>query len=86
MTDLIEQFIAANQSNTVLAAYLEKLTELKQQWLSITDSVAKKAQQNPEEIGAVSVDYLYFYIYVVYCCHRLKNKPAQVSARVGLFY
>ena len=77
MTDLIEQFITANQSNTVLAAYLEKLTELKQQWLSITDSVAKKAQQNPEEIGAVSVDYLYFSSYVVFA--YLWARMAQVA-------
>ncbi|MDN5432832.1 MAG: acyl-CoA dehydrogenase C-terminal domain-containing protein, partial [Acinetobacter sp.] len=77
MTDLIEQFIAANQSNTVLAAYLEKLTELKQQWLSITDNVAKKAQQNPEEIGAVSVDYLYFSSYVVFA--YLWARMAQVA-------
>ena len=77
MTDLIEQFITANQSNTVLAAYLEKLTELKQQWLSITDNVAKKAQQNPEEIGAVSVDYLYFSSYVVFA--YLWARMAQVA-------
>jgi len=77
MTDLIEQFITANQSNTVLAAYLEKLTELKQQWLSITDSVAKKAQQNPEKIGAVSVDYLYFSSYVVFA--YLWARMAQVA-------
>ncbi|MEB6479343.1 acyl-CoA dehydrogenase C-terminal domain-containing protein [Acinetobacter vivianii] len=66
MTDLIEQFITMNQSNTALSAYTGKLAELKQQWLSITEEVAQKAKQNPEEIGAASVDYLYFSSYVVF--------------------
>lgn len=60
MTDLIDQFISQHQSNEVLKPYLEKLAELKQQWLSLTKSIAEKAKHNPEEIGAASVDYLYF--------------------------
>ncbi|RPE30940.1 hypothetical protein EC846_1643 [Acinetobacter sp. BIGb0102] len=77
MTDLIEQFIATNQSNTALSAYTEKLAELKQQWLSITEDVAQKAKQNPEEIGAASVDYLYFSSYVVFA--YLWARMAQVA-------
>ncbi|MEO4186356.1 acyl-CoA dehydrogenase C-terminal domain-containing protein [Acinetobacter pittii] len=66
MTDLIDQFISQHQSNEVLKPYLEKLAELKQQWLSLTKSIAEKAKHNPEEIGAASVDYLYFSSYVVF--------------------
>ncbi|MGE8643877.1 acyl-CoA dehydrogenase C-terminal domain-containing protein [Acinetobacter vivianii] len=77
MTDLIEQFIATNQLNTALSAYTEKLAELKQQWLSITEDVAQKAKQNPEEIGAASVDYLYFSSYVVFA--YLWARMAQVA-------
>ncbi|KQG48869.1 acyl-CoA dehydrogenase [Acinetobacter pittii] len=77
MTDLIDQFIGQQQSNEVLKPYLEKLAELKQQWLSLTKSIAEKAKHNPEEIGAASVDYLYFSSYVVFA--YLWARMAQVA-------
>jgi len=77
MTDLIDQFIGQAQSNEVLRPYLEKLAELKQQWLSLTKSIAEKAKHNPEEVGAASVDYLYFSSYVVFA--YLWARMAQVA-------
>ncbi|MBP1469664.1 acyl-CoA dehydrogenase C-terminal domain-containing protein [Acinetobacter nosocomialis] len=77
MTDLIDQFISQHQSNEVLKPYLEKLAELKQQWLSLIKSIAEKAKHNPEEIGAASVDYLYFSSYVVFA--YLWARMAQVA-------
>lgn len=77
MTDLIDQFISQHQSNEVLKPYLEKLAELKQQWLSLTKTIAEKAKHNPEEIGAASVDYLYFSSYVVFA--YLWARMAQVA-------
>ncbi|HIE1685522.1 TPA: acyl-CoA dehydrogenase C-terminal domain-containing protein, partial [Acinetobacter nosocomialis] len=77
MTDLIDQFISQHQSNEVLKPYLEKLAELKQQWLSLTKSIAEKAKHNPEEIGTASVDYLYFSSYVVFA--YLWARMAQVA-------
>ncbi|WP_119685758.1 acyl-CoA dehydrogenase C-terminal domain-containing protein [Acinetobacter pittii] len=77
MTDLIDQFISQHQSNEMLKPYLEKLAELKQQWLSLTKSIAEKAKHNPEEIGAASVDYLYFSSYVVFA--YLWARMAQVA-------
>ncbi|EOQ62620.1 hypothetical protein F935_01709 [Acinetobacter calcoaceticus ANC 3811] len=77
MTDLIDQFINQQQSNELLKSYLEKLAELKQQWLSLTKTIAEKAKHNPEEIGAASVDYLYFSSYVVFA--YLWARMAQVA-------
>ncbi|MCG9513211.1 acyl-CoA dehydrogenase C-terminal domain-containing protein [Acinetobacter pittii] len=77
MTDLIDRFIGQHQSNEVLKHYLEKLAELKQQWLSLTKTIAEKAKHNPEEIGAASVDYLYFSSYVVFA--YLWARMAQVA-------
>ncbi|MEB3862628.1 acyl-CoA dehydrogenase C-terminal domain-containing protein [Acinetobacter sp. IK31] len=77
MTDLIDQFIIQYQSNEVLKPYLEKLGELKQQWLSLTKTIAEKAKHNPEEIGAASIDYLYFSSYVVFA--YLWVRMAQVA-------
>lgn len=77
MTDLIDQFILQHQANIALKPYLEKLGELKQQWLSLTTTIAEKAKHNPEEIGAASVDYLYFSSYVVFA--YLWARMAQVA-------
>ncbi|MGE8550345.1 MAG: acyl-CoA dehydrogenase C-terminal domain-containing protein, partial [Acinetobacter calcoaceticus] len=77
MTDLIDQFILQHQANVALKPYLEKLGELKQQWLSLTKTIAEKAKHNPEEIGAASVDYLYFSSYVVFA--YLWARMAQVA-------
>ena len=51
--------------------YLEKLAELKQQWLSLTKSIADKAKHSPEEIGAASVDYLSSYVVFAYLWARM---------------
>lgn len=77
MTDLIDQFILQHQANVALKPYLEKLGELKQQWLSLTKTISEKAKHNPEEIGAASVDYLYFSSYVVFA--YLWARIAQVA-------
>ncbi|EEY77787.1 acyl-CoA dehydrogenase, C-terminal domain protein [Acinetobacter calcoaceticus RUH2202] len=77
MTDLIDQFILQHQANVALKPYLEKLGELKQQWLSLTTTIAEKAKHNSEEIGAASVDYLYFSSYVVFA--YLWARMAQVA-------
>lgn len=77
MTDLIDQLISQHQSNEVLKPYLEKLAELKQQWVALTKTIAEKAKHNPEEIGAASVDYLYFSSYVVFA--YLWARMAQVA-------
>ncbi|MCU4415067.1 acyl-CoA dehydrogenase C-terminal domain-containing protein [Acinetobacter sp. WU_MDCI_Axc73] len=66
MTDLIDQFVEENQSNSSLKIYLDQLSKLKNEWLEITTHIAVKAQHNPEEIGAASVDYLYYSSYIVF--------------------
>ncbi|MFW1812414.1 acyl-CoA dehydrogenase C-terminal domain-containing protein [Acinetobacter ursingii] len=66
MTDLIDQFVEENQSNSSLKTYLDQLSKLKNEWLEITKHIAVKAQHIPEEIGAASVDYLYYSSYIVF--------------------
>ncbi|WP_109441342.1 acyl-CoA dehydrogenase C-terminal domain-containing protein [Acinetobacter haemolyticus] len=77
MTSLIEQFIQDHHNNAELKPYLDKLAQLKQRWLSLTDHIAKRAKKNPEEIGAASVDYLYFSSYTVFA--YLWTRMAQVA-------
>ena len=66
MADLIDQFVEENQPNSNLKSYLDQLTKLKTEWLEITKYIETKAQHNPEEIGAASVDYLYYSSYIVF--------------------
>mgnify|MGYP000554284285 CR=1 FL=1 len=42
----------------------KKLAQLNAQWGELTTSVGMKAMQNPEEVGAAAVDYMYFSGYV----------------------
>lgn len=77
MIQLIEVFVEQHSGHTALIPYTEKLTELTKQWHGITQEISEKAKQNPEEIGAASVDYLYFSSYVVFA--YLWARMAQVA-------
>ena len=63
-TDLIEVFIKENLSNFALQMYIDELQKLLEQWQQLTRFVAQRAQQNLDEVGAASVDYMYFSGYV----------------------
>ncbi|MFG0587732.1 acyl-CoA dehydrogenase C-terminal domain-containing protein [Acinetobacter sp. YQ_14] len=77
MIQLIEVFVEQHSGHKALIPYTEKLTELTKQWHGITQEISEKAKQNPEEIGAASVDYLYFSSYVVFA--YLWARMAQVA-------
>lgn len=77
MIQLIEEFVEHHSGHKALIPYTEKLTELTKQWHGITQEISEKAKQNPEEIGAASVDYLYFSSYVVFA--YLWARMAQVA-------
>ncbi|WP_288390902.1 acyl-CoA dehydrogenase C-terminal domain-containing protein [uncultured Acinetobacter sp.] len=77
MLDLIDAFIAAHHVDPALSLYIEKLIALKGEWLNLTQEITTVAKQNPEEIGAASVDYLYYSGYVVFA--YLWAKMAQVA-------
>jgi len=77
MIQLIEVFVEQHSGHKASIPYTEKLTELTKQWHGITQEISEKAKQNPEEIGAASVDYLYFSSYVVFA--YLWARMAQVA-------
>lgn len=66
LTDEIQDFVKQNQTNETIQPMLAKLDQLVQQWLELTKQVQEKAQISPDEIGAASVDYLYFSGYVLF--------------------
>lgn len=64
-TKVIHKFCQAQSDNTALAPYIDKLQKLNQQWGDLTMQVGAKAMENPDEVGAASVDYLMYSGYVV---------------------
>lgn len=65
LIDEVDRFCADCEGDTQLALHLAQLATLNQQWQDLSLSIAAKALQNPDEIGAAAVDYLMYSGYVV---------------------
>ncbi|MEP5569555.1 MAG: acyl-CoA dehydrogenase C-terminal domain-containing protein [Halioglobus sp.] len=63
-TKQIHKFCEAHQQNESLQEMLSALAEVNAQWGDITMKIGEKAMENPDEIGAASVDYTMFSGYV----------------------
>ena len=60
----VEQFIADNADNPLLAEFLPALGAKAKEWARLTLDVLGRAATNPEELGAASNDYLFYSGYV----------------------
>ena len=63
-TKIIQQFVDTNQDNLALAELIEPLATLNKEWGDLTMQIGKRSMQNPDEVGAAAVDFLYFSGYV----------------------
>jgi hypothetical protein len=63
-TKRVHKFCEANVDNGALAEWVPLLAEANARWGEITMQVGEKAMENPDEIGAASVDYAMFSGYV----------------------
>lgn len=63
-TKRVHKFCEANKDNGVLAELVPALAEANATWGDITMKVGEKAMEDPNEIGAASVDYTMFSGYV----------------------
>lgn len=61
----MQQFIAANADNPLLAEFLPALGAKAGEWGKLTTDVVARSASNPEELGAASNDYLFYSGYVV---------------------
>jgi len=61
---LIQQFCEANIGNAAVAEFIAPLATLAKEYADTTMAVGRKAAGNPEEVGAASVDYLFYSGYV----------------------
>jgi hypothetical protein len=63
-TRIVHKFCQALEGDAAMAEFVQPLVARNKQWGEITTRIGLKAMQNPEEIGAAAVDYLYFSGYV----------------------
>ena len=61
---MIQAFCAEQSSNADLAEFVDPLAQKAQEWQALTMEVGKKAMTNADEVGAASVDYLFYSGYV----------------------
>lgn len=87
----INQFVHAAKGQPRLAAYIAQLMRLQDEWRELSRLVAFRAESNPDEIGAASVDYLMYsgYLLMAYWWARaasVASKHLEESAQEGSFY
>lgn len=63
-TKVIHKFCEANKDNPAMASYIEPLAVLNKEWGDVTMHIGLAAMENPEEVGAASVDYLMYSGYI----------------------
>lgn len=63
-TKIIHKYCQAHQDNDDMKPFVEPLAALNKEWGELTMHVGLAASENPEEVGAASVDYLMYAGYV----------------------
>ena len=90
-TKIIYKFTEANKDNAALQEFIEPLAALNKEWGDLTMQIGMKAMQNPDEVGAAAVDYLYFsgYVTLAYFWARMalvaQEKLAAGSTETGFY-
>jgi hypothetical protein len=64
-THCIDRFCEEAAHIPELLPYVESLTKLHKEWFQLTEDIGRRAQQNPNEVGAASVDYLMYCGYIL---------------------
>ena len=83
-TRIVHKFAEANKDNAELAQFLAPLTALNKEWGDLTMKIGMKAMQNPNEVGAAAVDYLFYSGYVTLAyLWALMAKTAQDKIAAG---
>ena len=72
-TKIIHKFCQSQSERPEMAEFVGKLAELNKEWGDVTAKLGEKAMQNPDEVGAASVDYLMYsgYISLAYMWARM---------------
>jgi hypothetical protein len=65
LTKIIHKYCASHSEDAVLGEYAQALQRRNTDWGELTMKVGEKAIEDPDEIGAASVDYLMYGGYVI---------------------
>ncbi|TVZ39122.1 hypothetical protein P886_3513 [Alteromonadaceae bacterium 2753L.S.0a.02] len=65
-TKVVHKFCKAHEQNETMAEFIVPLAKLNNEWGELTMHVGLAAMENPEEVGAASVDYVMYSGYVVF--------------------
>jgi alkylation response protein AidB-like acyl-CoA dehydrogenase len=91
-TRRIHKFCEAQADNPALAELVPALAKANERWGTLTMQVGEKAMEDPNEIGAASVDYTMFsgYVTLAYCWAQMaelaQRKLAEGSDDDAAFY
>ncbi|KRG69102.1 acyl-CoA dehydrogenase C-terminal domain-containing protein [Pseudoxanthomonas dokdonensis] len=61
----VQAFVKQHQDDQAMAEFIVPLARKAEEWASLTTDILQRAQDNPEELGAASYDYLFYSGYVV---------------------
>jgi alkylation response protein AidB-like acyl-CoA dehydrogenase len=69
-------FVMANMANPAMGEFIQPLVKIMPQWEELTKEIGVRAMENPDEIGAASVDYLMYsgYITLAYFWAQMASK------------
>jgi hypothetical protein len=90
-TKIIHKFVEANKDNAAMQEFLAPLAAANKEWGDITMQIGMRAMQNPDEVGAAAVDYMYFsgYVTLAYLWARMalvaQEKLAEGSTDVDFY-
>ena len=78
----ISAFCHDNAQNAALAEFIAPLAVATKEWADLTQEIGKRALANPDEIGAASVDYLFYsgYVALAYFWARSVATAAAITA------
>jgi alkylation response protein AidB-like acyl-CoA dehydrogenase len=82
LTKEIYVFAKENLENEAIGGYSVKLQELTKEWGELTMHIGMLAMENPEEVGAASVDYLMYagYVCMAYYWAQMAKTAAEKLA------
>ena len=82
LTKEIYVFAKENLEDATIGGYSQTLQELTKEWGDLTMHIGMLAMENPDEVGAASVDYLMYagYVCMAYYWARMAKKAAEQLA------
>jgi alkylation response protein AidB-like acyl-CoA dehydrogenase len=80
---MIVEFCTAETQNAELAEFVAPLAQIAQEWQQLTMDIGRRVMEDPEELGAASVDYLFFSGYVALAYWWARSVAAAERSQPG---